>query len=971
MKKRLKLILSFIAIMLMSVFGGIMASSPQTVKAAESTGTLFTGVPEPALYVAYGSETVQVGIYIPIALDSHSEEYESGEYFMVVMRSKTLSKYYNLKNGACELKAEESKSKHSHSNDNPSIIILTDSLLKSGLKDYCDDFYIYSPLDNMPNITVGDNAPNCFLNGTPLFWSVPEDIDKEYYYYAALFKFAHGVPFTGNCVETFTCKEVSGAAAPVSVKEQAYFFLENSTTKNRSSRKAYQELLGIYTGNEAMPVTVKYKSLVDYGVVQECVKTFTMNSLFAQSKDSALQNMYSKLADVSGLSSFNCVYRDFWEIVDGIRHKTEEKIILQAKDYKYEYNKSDSATITVLYEDFKYKDFSIRVTNNDPANHLSVDLYSANVIETTESYTLVFEYSDLNARLLNKCGWLVQLGETDFNGTGVISNKSEKIQVNVASDKLTVTFAKANEAELMNLRICVSAEIVPDRLVNYTVRYNSVLVDGDGNVSEQELNSPVTTCYLSDIDNLNYLDNLMLKHGELINSALEPVGLCGVQYLEPSKCNLIKVDDDNFIITVGYKYHTILRVKVAGVFKHFVALNPYKVRYTLTDLSVVVPSGLRVKNIEVSDGLSANFDDRTVSNSYLTVESDFYSKKILNVDFELTDKWKVNVVFLKNYAYKNSNGQTESSGFAIKDSIEKEVALSEFNSIYTPTEAELEKFLSMESLNVIGEFGAVDMEKTVVERIGEVYYIKLNYCSTSLRMIQSDGQATILNVPLISFAAWADKIDTNWAIDILNMPGKQVFKSQKDVKREDLYGYFYVAVFKEQVKNFDSLFAGYTSSGVSCFFSGKEVVGSDLYKFCDSLGLPGVFFTFGTKLIAQVIGEALHPEYGTYYSYFSFIDGSLPTNEGLFVSNSKADHAFDTDTAFENTVEDTKDDISNWWNSNNELVKGVKVVLGVFGVIAFALVILNVIPLFTNAIGRIKTSNIESTKTPARKKRKH
>ena len=132
-----------------------------------------------------------------------------------------------------------------------------------------------------------------------------------------------------------------------------------------------------------------------------------------------------------------------------------------------------------------------------------------------------------------------------------------------------------------------------------------------------------------------------------------------------------------------------------------------------------------------------------------------------------------------------------------------------------------------------------------------------------------------------------------------------------------------------------------------------------------------MFFTFGTKLIAQVIGEALHPEYGTYYSYFSFIDGSLPTNEGLFVSNSKADHAFDTDTAFENTVEDTKDNISNWWNSNNELVKGVKVVLGVFGVIALALVILNVIPLFTNAVGRIKTSNIERTKTPARKKRKH
>ena len=200
-----------------------------------------------------------------------------------------------------------------------------------------------------------------------------------------------------------------------------------------------------------------------------------------------------------------------------------------------------------------------------------------------------------------------------------------------------------------------------------------------------------------------------------------------------------------------------------------------------------------------------------------------------------------------------------------------------------------------------------------------------------------------MNIPLTCFDEWADSYGKDWSILALNTKDNVVFKSQGDVERENLYGYFYVSVFKEQVKKFDDIFAGYTADGCRSFYDCKTVVGSDLYKFCANMGIVGTILVGGSNKLVQAIGEQLHDDYGTYYSYFLFVDGSSGLN---YSANNKVDDYFDNDSSIKNTGENISDSIKNWFNEDNPLVKTFKIVAGLIA----GLLILYIIVKFIAAI---------------------
>lgn len=181
----------------------------------------------------------------------------------------------------------------------------------------------------------------------------------------------------------------------------------------------------------------------------------------------------------------------------------------------------------------------------------------------------------------------------------------------------------------------------------------------------------------------------------------------------------------------------------------------------------------------------------------------------------------------------------------------------------------------------------------------------------------------------------------DWSVLVLNQKDKIIFESQADVKRDDLYGYFFMAVFKEQVSNLDALFGGLQSDGCCSFFTAKKVKGGILYNYCVKSGIVGAFFSgLGNQLISATI-ESLFEENGTYYSYFSYVDGtsSLP-----YTSNSKADSFFNDKSAFENTLDSAGEDFSNFWNSNSTGAVALKLVLGVLGLLAIGYLITLVSP---------------------------
>lgn len=152
-----------------------------------------------------------------------------------------------------------------------------------------------------------------------------------------------------------------------------------------------------------------------------------------------------------------------------------------------------------------------------------------------------------------------------------------------------------------------------------------------------------------------------------------------------------------------------------------------------------------------------------------------------------------------------------------------------------------------------------------------------------------------------------------------------------------MYGYFYVAIFKEQVKNLDGLFAGYTADGCRSFYDCKKVVGSELYKTCNNMGTLGTVLCLGINKVIQAAGETLHDDYGTYYSYFLFVDGSSALN---YSANNKADDYFDTDSATKNTFENIGENISEWWQKGGAVVKFIKILLIVLAVLLIAAIVI-------------------------------
>ena len=133
-------------------------------------------------------------------------------------------------------------------------------------------------------------------------------------------------------------------------------------------------------------------------------------------------------------------------------------------------------------------------------------------------------------------------------------------------------------------------------------------------------------------------------------------------------------------------------------------------------------------------------------------------------------------------------------------------------------------------MTVVGTFGAV--KDISVSFANDVFTIRLSYHDTTLKILQADGTYEFVNIPFSCYGTWADSYGKDWSILALNTKDNVVFGSAGDIDRDSLYGYFYVSVFKEQVKNLDDLFAGYAADGCRSFYDCKKVVGSELYKGC-------------------------------------------------------------------------------------------------------------------------------------------
>ncbi|MFR5507344.1 MAG: hypothetical protein ACLTHY_09725 [[Ruminococcus] torques] len=112
------------------------------------------------------------------------------------------------------------------------------------------------------------------------------------------------------------------------------------------------------------------------------------------------------------------------------------------------------------------------------------------------------------------------------------------------------------------------------------------------------------------------------------------------------------------------------------------------------------------------------------------------------------------------------------------------------------TNEDIQSILGLKSLDILG---LATVEKITVKFDGiSTYTADLSYSHAALKQIDYDGNMLEIKIPLTSYSDWCKQYGQDWSILFLNTPERHYFKYSNDVTRENLYGFFSVAVFKEQ-----------------------------------------------------------------------------------------------------------------------------------------------------------------------------
>ena len=432
--------------------------------------------------------------------------------------------------------------------------------------------------------------------------AIPSDLNTEYYYRAKVIKVTYTVEFDRDYAGS---SGIANEQAETVAESSGYYKnsiwnigmtqLEGSEPLTDAERSGIQTILGIKPSGAEISVTLKYKELTDYATLTEKSYTFHLKSAYAQNKTLAVSTLYS-LTDFSNIADFNAVYTgDFWR--DGYRYTTQERIILQARDFEYSYNPTtEKGTLEVKYNDFQYKDLSLRVTNNDPANNLTIDYYTAEAVAGATSTTLTFRFADIEEQLHNSCNWLFDFGKENIR----ISGKPEGVTTQLTEEALIVTFPNAKENELVNLSLIGVAEIIEDIEYTLTYEYAGLLLSGTKISETWKTSSPIVKMY-SEIVTCNYT-NFMLDYGDAVRAAVNPEFLDGAEYYIPASIrkeySAYDSESHTCKITVEYTYNTLF-----GITNNyddeiiFKALNHSSLSYPGGYFVDSIPSGYRVKRI--------------------------------------------------------------------------------------------------------------------------------------------------------------------------------------------------------------------------------------------------------------------------------------------------------------------------------------------------------------------------------------
>lgn len=793
------------------------------------------------------------------------------------------------------------------------------------------------------------------------FVSTNVDVNKVYYYFFVVLKETTTINATlSGYSSTTTYSEV--------IKSQNY--IDDSYANYARQKlisgfygdyelalKTLRSIAGYSINSGTFNVFLKYKSLVNDNGDEITWKTENYQAQNLRSLDKKyVYNTLISLCGKSILSDFNVIRREVGYTVNGNSESAflqDEYTLLEANGYDYVFDKNkNEGTLTITFGDYAAKDFPLVVRTNDEL-HSALFIRSGDIKTNGEKTTITFDTSNIKTRLSNNFSWNVD--NTDFNNYVINNPHGNKVKFTKnysGSDVSSITVETSDTNLLADCSLRLEIEVVPPVELTVTVKYLE-LKYSNGEFAEtwktKVLPNKIWSTQYTKINRVAFWGGDetigIPAQGAFVNQNIA-VSLDGknIERLTYDGVTLSAADNTTAtaMITVKYVRNTLFRILDSYTNKYtFVKAYGNSLNYSGADF-IVEHDGYRVKSIVsenqqfakviTTDGVY-NWNNATIA-----IVCQLSAGNVIPLTVVYTDKWVVNVEYLDNY-FSSIGDTSKPTGFAVKKTFDGEVRIKDdngnlaFADINNPTGEEVAKFLgkgSVADLTVVGTFGAV--KDISVSFANDVFTIRLSYHDTTLKILQADGTYEFVNIPFSCYGTWADSYGKDWSILALNTKDNVVFGSAGDIDRDSLYGYFYVSVFKEQVKNLDDLFAGYAADGCRSFYDCKKVVGSELYKGCSQMGTLGTILCLGTNKLVQAAGEILHDDYGTYYSYFLFVDGSSTL---AYSANNKADNYFDHDSAIDNTIEDIGGDLAKWLDDNFGKVKSVLIVVGSIVLLCF------------------------------------
>ena len=731
--------------------------------------------------------------------------------------------------------------------------------------------------------------------------------------------------------------------------------LKNNSSLADSLRTSMCSGVGIST-TEEKPLEVIYKAYSSSENYETKSEIYNIGEVAAYNKFSAIRAMYN-LSGIKSLAEFNIVSKKrTYDSETGQVINAGDKILRQALGYEYVYSEAEEkGYLTVVYDEFRYKDFSITIKNNEADNALEINYYTATVNEKDGVVTLTYKYADIEERLLNSCGWLFDLKKQDFTVTG---DSDALVGVSIEDNGLNVRIPVKYQSDLFGLNITAVAQIVPDEEYQMKyVYYGGLAVSRDGKtITPDVTKSTGKAVKLSQLKRYNDYSNFMTEYGSEINAAPEAFERqYGVKYVQPQ--NIVMSTDSaskSCEITVEYQKHSLFLVTDNLTNEwHYMQVRHTSNVYTGDEF--VNARGGEVDGYRV-DKLNSGTSALKITNNYqyakakAVLNADTYSGDIYPVNVIFTDKWLIEINYMSQY---------KQTPFAEKTKYSGEIRVKDYPDIYALKSADLATILGLKSMSIVNDRSTIDKITVSYDGIG-TYKVNTTYTPLSIVQRDSDGKTqTEILVPLSCYKDWCEDYGQSWSILYLNYAGKVYFKYSNDIVRENLYGFFSVAIFDNKTSNLNDVFSGFEATGCMTFHRSEEIRGSRAYEFLrsDEGGL-ATLLTFSTvglltghPITGTVIGLAAqrvalafcesplaNDENAVYTSYFFFLDG---TSDTPMISESGSTDPTDKDGALKNTVDEIAGDIKNWWENLKDTIFNssyAKIIAVGFGIVLIVLI---------------------------------